>query len=224
MVDTRPSVDATLDAASSGLVLDSTAFSKSVRDFDSRVDELFQMTWNAMSQHEDAAQGYTTRRLVLAMASTIFATGGGVSALFNGNRFVSGILSLIAALLVTVNTVVDPSEQAKRHKAAADQFADLTGEISPMFEESQNLLNTSKALDRDEMNRRYIEYRSEYHRLERKMIGIKNSAPAIPGWVTDPYFVVAWWQAVKARKLRKWQGSSKKSGSTQQQPQPQQED
>ena len=122
--------------------------------------------------HCDTAIVWGNVHLYLGIPNTIVAALAGASALssFSNSSLIAGILSIIASILAAVSTFLNPSDRAKSHFKASNEFERLYKRIK--------MLRIS-SLD-NEVTRQ--ELAPKFDVLIEQLYDLRDSSPAVPDW------------------------------------------
>ena len=133
-------------------------------------NELYVLTLT--KAHCDTAIVWGNVHLYLGIPNTIIAALAGASALssFSNSSLIAGILSIIASILAAVSTFLNPSDRAKSHFKASNEFERLYKRIK--------MLRIS-SLD-NEVTRQ--ELAPKFDVLIEQLYDLRDSSPTVPDW------------------------------------------
>jgi hypothetical protein len=133
-------------------------------------NELYALT--LAKGHVDTAIAWGNVHLYLGIPNTIVAALAGASALssFRNSSLIAGILSIIASILAAVSTFLNPSDRAKAHLKASNDFERLYKRMKML---RVNSLGSEVTLQ---------ELTPKFDVLIEQLYDLREASPAVPDW------------------------------------------
>jgi hypothetical protein len=133
-------------------------------------NELYVLTLS--KGHCDTAIAWGNVHLYLGIPNTIFAALAGASALsnFSNSSLIAGILSIIASIMAALSTFLNPSDRAKSHLKASNDFGRLYKRIKMLRINSSDNEVTVQVLAQ------------KFDELVEQLYDLREASPAVPDW------------------------------------------
>lgn len=122
--------------------------------------------------HVDTAIAWGNVHLYVGIPNTVVAALAGASALssFSNSSLIAGVLSIIASILATISTFLNPSDRAKSHLKASNEFERLYKRIKML---RINSLDNEITLQ---------DLAPKFDVLIEQLYDLREASPAVPDW------------------------------------------